>query len=362
MSLLFSPVKLGNIELKNRFIRSATTSYWADTQGILRQEIINLYQQLAEGDIGLLIKGHLYVTDSGKAHEGMAGISQDSHLPQLQKLTTVVHNVGGTIIAQLNHAGIHSIIDRAGPSRYQGNNWLARPFSTEEIAYIIEAFGAAAERAIIAGFDGIQIHGAHGYLLSQFLSQDVNTRRDQWGGSLQNRMRLLRAVYHAIRGKIGRRPLLLKLNCDDFSPHGFTINESLTVAETLCQAGLDALELSGGGIGRQPVLRQRVESSDPALGEAAFAGAAQKIRQVTHSTPLALVNGIRSLDCMNALIQKDIVDMISMSRPFIKEPNLVKQLHAGQQASTCPSCSACSAPDVFGKMMLRCHLDKPKNY
>lgn len=362
MSLVFSPLKLGNIELKNRFIRSATTSYWANAQGILRQEIINLYQQLAEGDIGIIIKGHLYVIDAGKAHEGMAGISQDAHIPQLQKLTTLVHDEGGTIIAQLNHAGIHSIVDRAGPSRYQGKNWLARPLSTEEITTIIEAFGVAAERALSAGFDGVQIHGAHGYLLSQFLSQDVNTRRDKWGGTLQNRMRFLREVYRAIRVKIGRRPLLLKLNCDDFSPHGFTINESLTVAETLCHDGLDALELSGGGVGRQPMLRQRVASSDPAFCEAVFAGAAQKIRQVTHSTPLAMVNGIRSLDCMNALIQTDIVDMISMSRPFIKEPNLVKQLHAGQQAATCPSCSACSAPDVFGKMMLRCHLDKPKNY
>lgn len=358
MSLLFEPFKIGSIEIRNRFIRSATTSYWSDKRGIIRSEIIDLYRELAKGGVGLIIKGHLYVKESGKAHVGMAGISSDYHVPKLRELTDEVHENDGKIIAQLNYGGIYSVVDKAGPSEYVLEGHRVRALSSEEIYDIVEAFGEAAGRAIAAGFDGVQIHGAHGYLISQFLSRLANKRTDEWGGNLENRMRLLLEVYDAIRARVGDSILvMLKINCDDFSPNGFTIEDSVEVAEAICRRGLKAIEVSGGGIGRQEDLRIRARSLDQELAEASFAGYAEKIREAAQPTLMALVNGIRKLKCMEAIINKDLGDLISMSRPFIREPDLVKRLRAGQEASTCTSCNICISKEVFGKMMLRCHLD-----
>jgi 2,4-dienoyl-CoA reductase-like NADH-dependent reductase (Old Yellow Enzyme family) len=358
MSLLFEPFKIGSIEIRNRFIRSATTSYWSDRRGIIRSEIVDLYRRLAKGGVGLIVKGHLYVKDSGKAHVGMAGISNDYHVPKLREHTGEVHKNDGKIIAQLNYGGVYSIVDRVGPSEYLVEGYKTRALSSEEIYDIVEAFGEAAGRAMAAGFDGVQIHGAHGYLISQFLSRLANKRTDEWGGNLRNRMRLLLEVYDAIRVRVGDSiPVMLKINCDDFSPTGFTIKDSVKVAEAICKRGLQAIEVSGGGIGEQEDLRVRARSHDQDLGEASFAGHAIKIRKRTQPTLMALVDGIRSLKCMEAIINKDLADLISMSRPFIREPDFVKRLEAGQEASTCTSCDICISNEVFGKMMLRCHLD-----
>jgi 2,4-dienoyl-CoA reductase-like NADH-dependent reductase (Old Yellow Enzyme family) len=358
MSSLFKPINLGSMEIKNRIMRSATTSYWSDDRGILRPEILQLYRGLAAGDPGLIVKGHLYVQDSGKAHPGMAGISHDFHITQLRKLTDEVHQYSVKIVAQLNHGGIQSIIDRAGPSPYTGTDWKARGLTSDEIDAIIEAFGDAAERAVTAGFDGVQIHGAHGYLISQFLSRQVNQRTDKWGGTLDKRMQLLFDVYDSIREKIGEQvPVLLKMNCDDFSPKGFTIKDSVKVAEAINAKELNMLEISGGGVGRQPNLMDRARSLDPELKEASFAGYTKQIRDVARSMPVALVNGIRTRKGMNAILDKGVADLISMSRPFIKEPDLVQRLKAGQETVTCTSCSECSSREVFGKTMLHCHLD-----
>ncbi len=357
MSELFEPYRIGSLEIRNRFMRSATTSAYADEEGVVRDPAIRLYGNLARGGVGLIVKGHLYILDSGKAHQGMAGISGDRHIPRLKKLTDAVHEHGGKIVAQINHAGVNHQPDRAGPSEYQGDGWRARALTGEEIEAIIEAYGDAAERAMAAGFDGVQIHGAHGYLVSQFLSKHVNRRTDRWGGSLENRMRLLLEVYDEVRGRLGGAPVLLKMNCDDFSPDGFTIDESATVAKAIANKGLDHIEVSGGGIGRQQGLRARARHSDPLLADLDFAGHAEKIREATRPTPMALVYGFRRLTTMQAVIDRGLTDMVSMSRPFIREPDLVKRLKAGQREVTCIRCDACSDRSVFGKAMIRCHLE-----
>ncbi|MBS7619104.1 NADH:flavin oxidoreductase [Candidatus Bathyarchaeota archaeon] len=347
--------------MKNRFMRSATTSAWSDDDGIIRPEIVELYRKLAEGGVGLIVKGHLYVSKSGKVHVGMAGIDSDSQLPMLKRLTDAVHEHEGKIVAQLNHGGLQSMIDPAGPSEYKGKGWEGRELSSEEIWGIIEAFGDAAERALEAGFDGVQIHGAHGYLISEFLSPRLNRRSDEWGGSLRNRMRLLIEVYEAIRGRFGKSvPIMLKMNCDDFIPGGFGIEESMKTAVTICRQGIDLIEISGGGLGLPDDLKHMrgmrglARSTDPALKEASYAGYASRIREVAKPTPLALVNGIRSRICMESILKRGIADLISMSRPFIKEPDLVKKLQSGQDKATCTSCNLCESEAFFSKTMLRC--------
>ncbi len=358
MSKLFRPYRIGSMEIRNRFMRSATTSAWSDERGIIRPEIVDLYRGLAEGGVGLIVKGHLYVTDSGKAHAGMAGISGDHHVPGLRKITDIVHENGGKIVAQVNHAGYNSIVERVGPSEYDGGDWRARALSSREIEEIVRAFGDAADRTMEAGFDGVQIHGAHGYLISQFLSRLSNRRTDEWGGSLEKRTRLLDEVYEEVRSRVGGSvPVLLKMNCDDFSPGGFTVEDSAKVAEAICKRGIDLLELSGGGIGQQRRLRERARHRDPVLAEASFAGHAERIRASIKPRPLALVNGVRSRRCMDAIIERGIADVVSMSRPFIREPDLVRRLEAGEPIAMCTSCDACEAEGVFTKTMLRCQIE-----
>ncbi|MBM3291295.1 NADH:flavin oxidoreductase, partial [Candidatus Bathyarchaeota archaeon] len=279
---LYQPFKIGDLEIQNRFIRSATTSAFSDEAGGIKPEIIKVYENLAKGGVGLIIKGHLFISTSGKAHQGMAGISDDSHIPKLQELTDAVHKNNGIIFAQINHGGINaSLGERMGPSRYELSNGVAHKMSVPEIWNVIEAFGNAAQRAVDANFDGIQIHAAHGYLLSSFLSALTNQRDDEWGKDLRSRMKIVEEVNDEIRGRIGYEvPLSIKLNCDDFSPTGFTVEDSSKVAEALALRGIDLIEISGGGIGSVPTLRSRAIHSDPIFKELSFASHCEKIRAV----------------------------------------------------------------------------------
>jgi 2,4-dienoyl-CoA reductase-like NADH-dependent reductase (Old Yellow Enzyme family) len=354
MSILFEPYTIRNMEIRNRFMRSATTSAFAESDGTVNDAIIRIYERLAKGEVGLIVKGHLYVSDTGKAHDGMAGISSDSHIPGLKKLTDVVHSNGGKIVAQINHAGVVHEQGRAGPSAYSEDNWSAREMMPDEIDKVIAEFGDAAERALTAGFDGVQIHGAHGYLVSQFLSRLTNKRTDKWGGTLMNRMRFLNEVYDEVRGRVGNNPVLIKLNCDDFSPNGFTINDSVQVAKSLSERGIDLIEVSGGGRGEISELRSRAKSGDADFSELAFAGYAKKIREATIPTKMALVYGFKSLSVMEKAVSSGLTDIISMSRPFISEPDLVKKLRSGQTEVRCVRCDECDKQ--FGKEIMTCIL------
>ncbi|HEY5474571.1 MAG TPA: NADH:flavin oxidoreductase [Candidatus Limnocylindrales bacterium] len=354
---LFAPYTIGRLRSRNRFVRSATTSGWADEGGIVGPEIVRWYEDLARGGVGLIIKGHLYVDPRGKAHPGMAGISGDEHLPGLARIAEVVHRRGARILAQINHGGYEAEAgERMGPSDFEGPGWRARAMEAYEIGQVIQAFGKAAQRCTNAGFDGVQIHGAHGYLVSQFLSKHANRRSDEWGGELSNRMRLLREIYLEMRTRLGAATVIaVKLNCDDFSEGGFTVEESAQVAHELSLLDIDLIEVSGGGIGEQPRYRERAGSQDAALAEASFGGHCETIRSATRPTSLALVDGLASLEGMQAVVDQDLADLVSLSRPFIREPDLVKKLAAGQHEVTCTRCNGCH--DFLGEKMLRCALD-----
>ncbi len=353
MSDIFEQYMIRDMLVRNRFMRSATTSAFSDENGIVNDTIIKHYEKMSKGECGLIIKGHLYILDSGKAHDGMAGLSNDAQVPMLKKLTDAVHQHDGHIVAQINHGGVIHAPDRAGPSVYGEDDWTARAFTVDEIEAIIEGYGDAAERAMQAGFDAVQIHGAHGYLINQFLSKHVNKREDKWGGSLENRMRLLIDVYDEVRGRLGNAPVMLKMNSDDFSEDGVTIEEAAIVAKAIAAKGIDLIEVSGGGRGRQADLRARAKHPDyPDLD---FAGHAIKMREATKPTPMGLVHGYTNLETMEKTIEADLTDMVSMSRPFIREPGLVKRLKAGAKETTCIRCDACRAN--FGVAMMQCLLE-----
>lgn len=358
MHPLFEQFQIADLAIRNRFMRSPTTSYYSDEDGILRDPILDYYDELSSGGVGLIVKGHLYVLEAGKVHTGQAGISDDKHIPRLKELTSIVHKNSGAIIAQISFGGARSSVsERVAPSEYHEEDWVARALTGDEISAIIEAFGDAAERVMQAGFDGVQIHGAHGYLISEFLSRHVNKRDDQWGGSLENRMRLLLEVYKVVRKRVGKAVVALKMNCDDFTENGFMVEDSMKVAKTICDKGLDLLEISGNGLGMDEQYYARALHSDSALKELGYAGHAERIHGVTQPTPMALVQGFTKLSTMKAVIDRGITDIVSMSRPLIREPDLVNKMKAGQDEVTCIRCDKCSGEEVFGKTMLKCQLD-----
>jgi 2,4-dienoyl-CoA reductase-like NADH-dependent reductase (Old Yellow Enzyme family) len=219
----------------------------------------------------------------------------------------------------------------------------------DDIQAILEAFGAAAARAKEAGFDGLQIHSAHGYLLSQFLSPAFNKRTDEYGGSVENRAKLLLAVLRRVRDDVGADfPVLVKMNSQDFLDGGLTLEDSLKVGTLLQEGGIDVIELSGGTLisGKLNPSRMGIKSEDK---EAYFREAAKAFKEALR-VPIIMVGGIRSFDLAERLVEKGYADYVSMSRPFIREPDLVKRWASGDlRKAACISDNQCFGPAMAGE-------------
>jgi 2,4-dienoyl-CoA reductase-like NADH-dependent reductase (Old Yellow Enzyme family) len=266
-------------------------------------------------------------------------------------LTAAVHEAGGRIAAQLAHAGKQAKtaltgLEVVGPS--DGPGFAA--LTEAGIDAVVEAFARAAKLCRQCGFDAVQIHAAHGYLLSQFLSPYYNTRTDAYGGSLDNRARFLVAVVRRVRLAVGAGyPVLCKMNSEDFLPGGFTVDEAVVVAGLLKDAGLDALELSGGtgDSGKlSPVRPGRIKSPE---AEGYFKAAAGRIKAAV-DLPLVLVGGIRSFEVAQQLVADGVCDAVSLSRPLIREPELVNRWKSGDlRPSTCVSDNLCFRPAIAGQ-------------
>jgi len=347
MSRLFESTSLNSMTLKNRFVRSATWEGMAAEDGSCTPQLRDLMAQLAQGDVGLIISSYSYVLPEGKVRIGQLGIYKDEHISGLREITQDAHRYGSRIAVQLVHGGVFS--DAAftgriplGPSHVP--NLVESPHEEMSIAYIegvVEAFGQAARRAKEAGFDAVQVHGAHGYLHSQFLSPAFNRRTDAYGGSLENRARVLLETLKAIRASVGPDfPVLIKMNCLDFLDGGLALEESLQVGDLLERQGIDAIELSGGTTisGKLGPVRSGVKTEKQ---EAYFRAEAKAFKERVQ-VPLMLVGGIRSFQTAEQLIEEGYADYISMSRPFVREPDLVKRWGSGdRRKARCISDSRC---------------------
>jgi len=344
--MIFAAGKIGTLSLPNRLVRSATAERMADADGRPTPQLLSLYQGLASGGVGLIITGHMYVHPSGKASPEMTGIHSDELIPALAELTAAVHCKGGHIVAQLNHGGMQcspeAVTGTLAPSAIAAPflRQPAREITVSEINDLIQAFSQAARRAREAGFDGVQIHGAHGYLISQFLSPFSNHRSDEWGGELQARTRFLRAVCQAIREQVGPRyPVLIKLGVRDGIAGGLTAEEGLSVVAELESMGLDAVEVSGGiGGVRNLNVRPNIRAG---VDEAYFRPLAHQARKVTR-LPILLVGGLRSRRMMEDVLASGDADFVSLSRPLLCEPDLPKRMLLDlQEQSSCISANRC---------------------
>jgi len=352
MSKLFETTSINNIDLKNRFVRSATFEGMANLDGSCTPRLTDLMVELARGDVGLIISSHAYVNRQGQAGPRQLGIYGDELIPGLAQMTKAVHDEGGKIVIQLAHAGCNATValtgkPALGPSAIETSRaGLCREMTKEEISQAIEDFKRAAVRAEKSGFDGVQLHAAHGYLLSQFLSPFYNQRTDEYGGSIENRARIVVAVLRGVKSVVGEKfAVLIKLNSDDFLEGGFTRTEMVQVAAILEKEGIDAIELSGG-----THLSPKEYSFSRATGvvsedkEVYYRDAAKLYKQRI-KVPLMLVGGIRSYTVAEQLVDDGMADFISLCRPLIREPHLIRRWQSGDTSrAKCISCNQCFKP------------------
>ncbi len=392
MSVLFEPYKIGKMEVKNRFVRSATHENLAKDSGEVTDELVKLHRTLAKGDIGLTIPGYMYVHPLGRAYKYQTGIYDDNMIPGLKNLVNAIHEERGKVAFQIVHAGMLTFSrliggTPAGPSGEILNPVAieySREMTEDEIHDTIEAFIEAAKRVVEAGADAIQLHAAHGYLINQFLSPFYNRRQDDWGGSDENRFRYLKEIVEKTKKVLPSDvPLLVKLNTHDYTPdEGITPSLAVKYSEWLTKLGIDAIEIScGSGYsifnmcrGEVPVkeIVQAVPDYMKVMAENVYqdmAGkfnfeegynleAAKMIKPKIGDIPLILVGGLRTKTFMEDLIKNKFADFISMSRPFIREPFLIKNIKEGkQERATCISCNRCLAA-IPNDYPLRCYTNK----
>jgi 2,4-dienoyl-CoA reductase-like NADH-dependent reductase (Old Yellow Enzyme family) len=348
---LFDVTSIKNLTLRNRFVRSATWEGMAGDDGGVTDRLIEMYKTLAEGGVGLIITGHAYVSKEGQACPGQIGIHEDRLLEGLAALTDAVHKGGGKIAVQLAHAGCRAAAEQTGleaigPSVLKGESGqVCRAMTRADIDQVADAFGRAAKRAVQAGSDAIQIHAAHSYLISEFLSPCHNKRNDEYGGSIENRTRFLLHVIARIRGAVGPgAAILVKINSDDFIEGGFTVEDMLEASALLEKAGVDAIELSGGSPFSPKFMAHRPGPIKSEADEVYYREAAKRYT-ARIGMPLILPGGIRSYGVARSLVEEGIADYVAMSRPLIREPGLVNRWKAGDlRKATCLTDNLCLGP------------------
>jgi 2,4-dienoyl-CoA reductase-like NADH-dependent reductase (Old Yellow Enzyme family) len=350
MGILFTPVRIGSVTVPNRFVRSATHDFMADDEGFVTDAHMELYSRLAEGDVGLIITGHAHVQPSGKASPRQMAVFDDRFVEGLARIPAAVHRFPSLVFLQIAHAGRQTKEKLCGcvpvsPSAIYdpASKVMPRELASDEIGALIVDFISAAKRAKRAGFDGVQLHAAHGYLLSSFLSPHTNQRADEWGGPVENRARVLVEILCGVKSACGRDfPVIVKLNSTDFFKGGLVLEDAVRVARMIETEGIDGIEVSGGmaeaGRGSVwPGLRSEDE-------EGYFAANASAIKAAVR-VPVFALGGVRTLAVAERLVREGRADLVSLSRPLIRDPFLVKHFHEGLTSkSECISCNKCFNP------------------
>ncbi|HEY3421653.1 MAG TPA: NADH:flavin oxidoreductase [Methanocellaceae archaeon] len=325
MKTLFESTKIGSMTLKNRFIRAATAD--RAVSGHLTKAMYKTYEDLSCGGVGTIITGFTLV-DEAEGSYPLPGIYSDSLVDQYEKLITAAHEHGANIILQLVYVGSYIMGGTAGqtvlgPSAVTNLNTKAIPkeMSVDDIKAVQEKFAQAALRAKKAGFDGIEIHAAHGFLLSQFITPYYNRRSDIYGGSIENRARMTLETYSAIREAVGREyPIWVKLNCTDGIEGGLTIEDFLYTCKALTKLGVDAIEVSGNWMARSK------EKEAYFKNEAAMAAKENPVAVI-------LTGGNRDRGQMEQLLNSTEIGYFGMSRPFLSEPDLVSRYEKEYQGT-----------------------------
>lgn len=334
------------VTLKNRILKSAMTEGMADRNDHATQRHVALYRRWSEGEAGLLISGNVMVDARYLERPGNVCVECSDDQPHLRRWATAGQSNGNPLWMQINHPGrqVAKIVSKKplapSPVQLKLGGYFAEPraLTEDDIQDIIYRFGVTALGAKNSGFNGVQVHAAHGYLISEFLSPVVNQRNDRWGGSLENRARLLIEIVKTIRNNVGSEfPVSVKLNSADFQKGGFTLAECVEVAKMLEHEKIDLLEISGGtyeqtnmfGTIETSIDTDQAKRESTKKREAYFLDYAKTIRAAV-KTPFAVTGGFRSANTMREALINEEVDIIGLARPFCVEPDLPKKLIQGE--------------------------------
>ncbi|NLL17796.1 MAG: NADH:flavin oxidoreductase [Clostridia bacterium] len=312
-----------HLTLNNRIVLPPMALDIATEKGQVTHGLIEHYCRRTKG-LGLIIVEHAYVSPEGKAHPNQLGIYDDNLIPGLSRLAAAIHQKGIPVGIQISHAGARAIQSSCAPSNIQsrylkrygesrnGRSKMAcaKRIKQEDIPKMIHAFARAALRGKKAGFDFVEIHGAHGYLLNQFYSPLTNIRHDDYGGSLERRLRFPIEVVKAVRDAVGEEmPIFYRLGADDRLPYGTTLDDSIKAAAMLAEAGVDCLDLSGGICG---YLKEGEEGFFSYLGKA--------IKPVV-DIPVMVTGGIKTAEKANEIVAQKFADLVGVGRTMLKDPN-----------------------------------------
>jgi len=378
MSVLFEKTEIKGMELKNRLVRSATHEAMADDDGFPTDSLFKLYERLAKGGVGLIITGYTYVSRDGKT-TAMLGIDTDEHISKYQELVNHVHQNGAKIAMQINHCGRQTSKEMTGaqpiaPSAVKDKSFLVMPreMTEADIERIIEAFAQAAGRVKESGFDALQLHGAHGYLINQFLCPHTNRREDKWGGSLENRMRFVTEIYERSRKNVGDDyPIFIKISAYDHMKNGLKLEEGIVMAEKMAEMGFDGIEVScgiaedGGSTlrGDTPydvILDEWHMYKDkdflfrfimrkfgskivkPIPFTQGFNRESAKIIKEKVNVPIFAVGGMIDPAFMEETVKSGEADYVSLCRALITDPNFPNKIREGsRELSRCIHCNLC---------------------
>ena len=342
---LFSPFRIGTLELKNRIVMPPMATNFAGTDGKVNDRHIAYYVKRVQGGVGYINFEHTGIVKEGKASPGMALIDGDDKIPFFKKLVDALHREGGKFFIQINHAGRQTSASITGspivapsaipcPVRKE----MPHPLSSEEIHALVEAFRQAARRVKEAGADGVEVHMAHGYLLCQFLSPFSNQRNDEYGGTPEKRLKMPLEVLKAVRQTVGPDfPVVCRLSADEYVDGGLKLEDSIYIAKALEKSGADALHISAciapsGYLNHPPYY----------VGEGVFTYLAQGIKAAV-KIPVITVGRIRTPELANQVIEEKKADLVSMGRALIADPFLPKKALEGkvEEIIPCISCNRC---------------------
>lgn len=312
MVKLLDTLNVKGLPLQNRLVLPPMQTSLATSQGEVTENLINYYVQRSTGP-GLVIVEHSYITLQGRVSDKQLGIYDDSLIQGLTTLSSQVHRSGTPIVIQINHAGQKTSTEVTGfqpvaPSSTSS----ARELTVDELGILVDQYAAATERAIKAGFDGVEVHGAHGFLLNQFYSPLTNHRTDSYGGSLENQMRLPLEIVQKVRQILGNRLLLYRLGVVDMDANGIQIPDSQLFAQKLVDAGVDIIDVSGGLCGSRPIQLEKTQGF--------FIPQAHAIKRSVN-VPVIGVGGIRDPEYANRLIMENTIDLVAVGRPMLNDAN-----------------------------------------
>lgn len=351
MKTLFDQTQIKSMTLKNRFFKAAIWEALAQEDGHMTPALYELYEEYAKGGVGTIITGYAYVDEHEHPNPKMMGIYDDSFIEEYQKLTQLVHQHHCNIVMQIVYGGSFSGLKPPSPHILapsavfnERTNIMPYAMELEDIKQMITFFAQAARRVKAAGFDGVEIHAAHGYLLSLFLSPYFNQREDEYGGSIEHRARIILEIVDAIRLEVGEDyPILIKINSQDYMKHGLTPQESMKVCQLLEEHGIDAIEISGG-MPTQEVVQHNLGATRKNIKhheESYFKEYAIQLASLI-KTPLILTGGNRNPDTMHYLLEAGNIPYFGLGRPLTFEPELISIWQQGNtRRAKCISCNQC---------------------